>query len=92
MTVITSKAIRTYLLAVKSLRIMRALSHPYSKIITSNDQGKKTVITVADKILLHMLPLYFLFRLVRLSILVDSKKNPLKSGLRRSVHADGSVK
>jgi hypothetical protein len=33
---------------------MRALSHPYSKIITNNDQGKKTVTTIADKILLHM--------------------------------------
>jgi len=54
MTVITSKAIRTYLSVANSLRIMRALSHPYSKINTSNDQGKKTVITIADKILLHM--------------------------------------
>jgi hypothetical protein len=60
MTVITSMAIRTYLSVANSLRIMRALSHPYSKINTSNDQGKKIVIAVADKILLHMLPLFLI--------------------------------
>ncbi len=69
------KVINTYRLAVNSLIITKVLSHPYSKIITNNDQGKKIVITIADKFLFHM---YFLFSIIyEQYIIVLGSKNTL---------------